>query len=388
MPYAYIKVYRTFFTGSMYSEALPTKALFLALLFECSDGVFVGTNDYLCRFTNLTPEVIAAALEALQRPDANSTSQEYDGRRIVRVEGVRNTWRIVNWAKYQPALSSEWKDKPGLTAVDPDTGEGVERLLPNGQKNPKYQKLYQRAYRAHQKQRCAAAAALEADIATIGVNSVNNVNRVNPKSHATAPSVNSVSSRVNRVSQPEKAEPCVNSDQAEGALFEPENGLNSVNSVNNVNKRKVNKRKEKKREDVQDIPPPKGVPPPGAGLVKKPRALNKGRPENAETWGRFDQVYPRPSNGRQLARAPARLTWDRLAAAGEDLEIIIDGAKRYRDWINKLDKGEYVAMMTTWLNQRRWEETHEVAPNSVNQRRPPKYETMSEELARITRGLL
>lgn len=340
MPYEYIKLHRSFFTGTMHVEAAYTKILFLAMLIECTDGVIVATNDYLCRFTNLKAEAVERALEALQLPDPNSTSIELQGRRIVAVENTRNTYRIVNWAKYQPALSSDWKEKPGLTVTDPDTGERVERLLPNGQKNPKYQKLYQRAYRAFMRERNAATAALEAELGTIGVKSVNS-----ETSYGDGPKGDDL---------PVEAH---TEDHHESAPVEPDHEAEAVNSVNFVNKRKV---KETKGNNKNPLSPPRKPRKP-AGSTK---ALQKGNSANTESFAAFDAIYPRPSNGRKLERSDARITWDLLIEAGEDVEAILEGCRRYRMWIEELRKHQYVAMMTTWLNNRRWEEAWYIDPNS------------------------
>jgi hypothetical protein len=98
---------------------------------------------------------------------------------------------------------------------------------------------------------------------------------------------------------------------------------------------------------------------------KTPKALQKGDQKNESTWVQFDSIYPRPSNGRKLERAQARLTWDILASAGENLDAVIEGAKKYRVWVDTLSKREYVAMMTTWLNQRRWEESYLIDSDST-----------------------
>jgi len=353
MPYEYIKLHRSFFTGTMHGEAAYTKVLFLAMLVECTDGTIVATNDYLCRFTNIPEEAVARALEALQQPDPQSTSPELAGRRILAVEDCRNTYRIVNWAKYQPALSSHWKEKPGLTVIDPETGERVERLLPGGQKNPEYQKLYQRAYRALTKERKAAATALEAELGTIGVNAVNSKNVYDPDPKNGDPRAKNGDPRAKNGG----------ADQSPSAQFEPEHGAKNVNCVNFVNKRKENETKSKNKT------PPTPLGTRGAKPAGSTKALGRGDPANAETWERFDRAYPRPSNGRPLRLAEARLTWDLLAEAGEDMEAVVEGAARYRRWVEQLRKHEYVAMMTTWLNQRRWEESYAVQPDSDGDRR-------------------
>jgi uncharacterized protein YdaU (DUF1376 family) len=130
---------------------------------------------------------------------------------------------------------------------------------------------------------------------------------------------------------------------------------------------RLSKEKEKEKEKEN---PPSNPSPAGSGTRKatsskqKPKALQKGDPKNAESWEAFDAVYPRPDNGRKLERADARLTWDLLAEDGEDMAKIVEGARRYREWIEALDKRKYVAMMTTWLNQRRWEESYLIDPSS------------------------
>lgn len=125
---------------------------------------------------------------------------------------------------------------------------------------------------------------------------------------------------------------------------------------------RLSKEKEKEKEN----PPsrPSGPSRKATSSKQKPKALQKGDLANAETWDAFDAVYPRPDNGRKLERADARLTWDLLAEDGEDMAKIVEGAKAYREWIEVRKARKYVAMMTTWLNQRRWEESYRIDPTS------------------------
>lgn len=126
----------------------------------------------------------------------------------------------------------------------------------------------------------------------------------------------------------------------------------------------MNERSSKEKEKENNKPSSSPSFPSGQRKGPKRRVLAKGDPANEETWALFDEVYPRPDNGRKLERAEARLVWDFYAGEGEDMAKIIDGAQRYRDWIIALDNRKYVAMMTTWLNQRRWEESHVIDPSS------------------------
>lgn len=293
MPYDFLAIKRSILTGSMYEEKPETKWLFLVMLFESSEGTLTATIPHLARISALSQVDVEAALEALQAPDPNSTSIEAGGRRIEPVPNARNTYRIVNFAKYNKSLVRGTKNKMGAV-VDPDTGEQIPRNLPNGERNP--------AYDCRRKQTERAA------------------------------------KRTEQLSLEEK-----------------------VHSVHFVHERKENQTKAKEED------PP--TPPKGRRRGTTPKALQKGDPKNAETWDAFDAVYPRPSNGRKLERSDARLTWDLLAEDGEDMAKIVDGAKRYREWIDALKKREYVAMMTTWLNQRRWEESYAIDPSSEDGKR-------------------
>ena len=119
--------------------------------------------------------------------------------------------------------------------------------------------------------------------------------------------------------------------------------------------------KEKEKEKEKENPPstPSGSRKASSGGIGA-KALRKGDPKNEETWAQFDAAYPRPSNGRKLERAEARLIWDLLVENDEFIPNIIEGAKEYRTWVETLRKGKFVAMMTTWLNQRRWEESYRI----------------------------
>lgn len=120
---------------------------------------------------------------------------------------------------------------------------------------------------------------------------------------------------------------------------------------------RLSKEKEKEKDKEKD-PSSSGTRKPGS------KALSKGDPANEESWKAFDNVYPRPDNGRKLERAEARLIWDLLVEGGEEISAVIERAVAYRQWIDLLGKRKYVAMMTTWLNQRRWEESYDIDPSS------------------------
>jgi hypothetical protein len=359
MPYEKIFLHRSIVTGSMYHNAAYTKWLFVVCLLECTDGILTATDEYLAMQANLDPLAVEKGLAALMAPDPKSTSLGHDGRRLIPVDGVRNTYRIVNWAIYQPALSSEAKgSKPGITVIDPITGIPIDRLLPNGKPNPHYDKHYQRAYRDHKRKMDAAAKALSDEIDNISVNSVNSDKQDdgNPKAEW-----NEAPEKVENFNSPDAVEPKTEEKPAE-----------NVNYVNNVNKRKG-----KEKKEINPLTPLEPRKP--AGSTK---ALSKGKPAYDEFWRSFDAAYPRPTNGRQLQKADARITFDALIDSGVMPEDLIAGSRRYCQWIQDLEKGQYVAMMTTWLNQKRWEESWYIHPDSPEGRKISANRALLAENAR------
>ena len=81
-------------------------------------------------------------------------------------------------------------------------------------------------------------------------------------------------------------------------------------------------------------------------------------------WDEFCEAYPKRSGS--LNKADAKKKFDSLAK-GEPPTDIIEGAKRYCEWAKATGKfgTELIAQMTTWLNQRRWEEVYD-APAITN----------------------
>lgn len=76
--------------------------------------------------------------------------------------------------------------------------------------------------------------------------------------------------------------------------------------------------------------------------------------ECLETFARFWSAYPKRLGGNP--KAPAQKKFMRLCAEGIDPESIIAGARAYADEQSKNIDTPYIAMASTWLNQRRWED--------------------------------
>lgn len=87
---------------------------------------------------------------------------------------------------------------------------------------------------------------------------------------------------------------------------------------------------------------------------------------------RFWQAYPRRAGSANKALARAKFE---KVCRKVDPEVLIAGAKRYAEDNAKKVGTEFIAMASTWLNQRRWEdyETERKTPLS-----PERVESLLE----------
>ena len=76
---------------------------------------------------------------------------------------------------------------------------------------------------------------------------------------------------------------------------------------------------------------------------------------------RFKPIYPKRDGG--LNAAKGRETFVSLCKKGTDPEVIIAGLQRYAAWAQAADKAgtSFIAMMTTWLNGKRWTEDYSLS---------------------------
>lgn len=96
----FAKLYRTFFTGSMRRESDATRLIFLACLTLADRcGEFTAEPDFIASYANEPLDITLAALERLQSPDENSSSQDEDGRRLMKIGP--NRWKVVNKGVYR-----------------------------------------------------------------------------------------------------------------------------------------------------------------------------------------------------------------------------------------------------------------------------------------------
>lgn len=99
----------------------------------------------------------------------------------------------------------------------------------------------------------------------------------------------------------------------------------------------------------------------GAVLPRKQPGPNS-RVERAKLWenrmetsfDRFWSAYPKRQGSNP--KAPAEAKFSRAVANGANPEAIIGGARQYANALGPKVGTEYVAMATTWLNQKRWQD--------------------------------
>ena len=97
----FVKIYGDRLLGSsLMDEALETRWLFICFASKANAEGFVRcqTTGTAARLANLTEEQAQRALDALSSPDPNSTTPDYEGRRILRADGG---WLVVNHQKYR-----------------------------------------------------------------------------------------------------------------------------------------------------------------------------------------------------------------------------------------------------------------------------------------------
>ena len=85
--------------SSVWSEGYPTRILWITLLAMKDEVGFVAASKPgLIRAANITADEFTSAITCLESPDPNSRTEDYDGRRVEKIEGG---WIILNHEKYR-----------------------------------------------------------------------------------------------------------------------------------------------------------------------------------------------------------------------------------------------------------------------------------------------
>jgi len=102
------------FESSLFRSGVENTFVFLWLLAHCDEeGTVIARPWTIARdlsaadLQRFTETAVRAAIEQLAEPDHESRSSQAEGRRILPVEGVGHTWRIVNYRYYNSEWASE-----------------------------------------------------------------------------------------------------------------------------------------------------------------------------------------------------------------------------------------------------------------------------------------
>ena len=101
----YTKLFNSIVASTIWSEPDETRIVWITMLaLANSGGIVEASVPGLAVLARVTPEKCRAAIATLEAPDPDSRSQEYEGRRIRKVDGG---WLILNHTKYRSKLNAE-----------------------------------------------------------------------------------------------------------------------------------------------------------------------------------------------------------------------------------------------------------------------------------------
>lgn len=97
----FVKIYgHKLLRSTLWDESAAVRIAFIGMLSEADAKGFVRVPSErgLARILNLSADEVREALDVLEAPDGDSSSEEAGGRRILRVQGG---WQVVNYTKYR-----------------------------------------------------------------------------------------------------------------------------------------------------------------------------------------------------------------------------------------------------------------------------------------------
>src|SRR5216117_648729 len=95
----YVKVFGSILDSTIWRESHATRLVWITMLAMAGrEGIVDASVPGLADRARVTREECEAALETLSKPDIDSRSQEFEGRRIEKVDGG---WFILNYGKYR-----------------------------------------------------------------------------------------------------------------------------------------------------------------------------------------------------------------------------------------------------------------------------------------------
>ena len=101
----YTKLFNSIVTSTIWSESNATRLVWITMLASSDkDGYVPASIPGLAHLARVDLEECKQAIKTLESPDQYSRSQEFDGRRIEKVDGG---WKLLNHAKYRRLLSEQ-----------------------------------------------------------------------------------------------------------------------------------------------------------------------------------------------------------------------------------------------------------------------------------------
>jgi hypothetical protein len=137
MSWEFVKIYRSILDSSIANDVWVRHVFMDLLLLAEKDGSINMTPMAISRRTCIEAEVIDRAIQVLSQPDPMSRNPEYEGRRLIPIEGQGFGWKIVNFRKYADLNSSTeqvaaWRAKTGVknghAKIGPFTPPTVEEV--------------------------------------------------------------------------------------------------------------------------------------------------------------------------------------------------------------------------------------------------------------------
>ncbi len=102
---AYTKLDTNIIYSTVWKEpAEIIKVWFTLMALADRDGYVGASTEGIARAALVKEEVVDEALALFQSPDPKSRTKDFEGRRIVEVDGG---WKLLNHAKYRDAQSAE-----------------------------------------------------------------------------------------------------------------------------------------------------------------------------------------------------------------------------------------------------------------------------------------
>ena len=115
LTFTYTKLMSTITNSSIWSECHATKVVWVTMLaMSDKNGNVFSSIPGLSRMSNATMDETLIALDCFLSPDPFSRTEDFEGRRIEKIDGG---WRLLNHAKYREARDADIRREQVREAV-------------------------------------------------------------------------------------------------------------------------------------------------------------------------------------------------------------------------------------------------------------------------------